>query len=366
MSLYKRRNVYWSAVYVDGVRHLRSLETTNRRKAETREEAIKDELRARHFQLPELRPEMTFDELYTRFLAEGGVRPHHIERAKHFLPFFGDLSIGRITKNEAIRYRKQRQNDHLAKQNGKNAPRPLSEATVNRDISVVRHLLYWAADEGFIQQNPFARVRMARERRKRRPVMPVAEEVKLLSVCAPHLVPIVVLALDTGMRRGELLHQHWEDVDFDRRLLFVTHSKTPEGEMREVPLTTRAFDLLTALRRPQGLLFTYRKSPIRDLKTSWAAAIRRAGIAHYRFHDLRHTFNSRLVEAEVIADVRKELMGHSRGGDVHSIYTHVELPLLREAIRRLEAWHSAKLDALATITAQGGPSDVRPALPATT
>jgi len=94
MSLYKRRNVYWSAVYVDGVRHLRSLETTNRRKAETREEAIKDELRARHFQLPELRPEMTFDELYTRFLAEGGVRPHHIERAKHFLPFFGDLSIG--------------------------------------------------------------------------------------------------------------------------------------------------------------------------------------------------------------------------------------------------------------------------------
>jgi len=84
--------------------------------------------------------------------------------------------------------------------------------------------------------------------------------------------------------------------------------------MREVPLTTRAFDLLTALRRPQGLLFTYRKSPIRDLKTAWAAAIRRAGIAHYRFHDLRHTFNSRLVEAEVIADVRKELMGHSRVG----------------------------------------------------
>jgi hypothetical protein len=108
MSLYKRRKVYWSAVYVDGVRHVRSLETTNRRQAEMREQAIKDELRARHFLLPELRPEMTFNELYARFLAEADVRPHHLDRAKHFLPFFGDLSIGKITKNDAIRYRKYR------------------------------------------------------------------------------------------------------------------------------------------------------------------------------------------------------------------------------------------------------------------
>jgi integrase len=226
--------------------------------------------------------------------------------------------------------------------------KPLSEATVNRDLSVVRHILYWAMDEGYIAHNPFARVRMARERRQRRPVMSVAEEIKLLFSCAVHLVAIIILALDTGMRRGELLHQHWEDVDFDRRLLFVTHSKTPEGEMREIPVTTRSFELLTKLRRPQGLLFTYKGAPLRNLKTGWAAAIRRAGISYYRFHDLRHTFNSRLVEAGVIADVRKELMGHSRGGDVHSIYTHVELPVLRDAIARLEAWHSAKLSSLTT------------------
>jgi integrase len=244
--------------------------------------------------------------------------------------------------------------------------KPLSEATVNRDLSVVRHILYWAMDEGYIAHNPFARVRMARERRQRRPVMPVAEEVKLLSVCAPHLVPIVVLALDTGMRRGELLNQRWEHVDFDRKLISVSHSKTPEGEHRQVPLTARAFALLTVLRRPQGPLFTYKGTPLQYLKTGWAAALRRAGIPHYRFHDLRHTFNSRLVEAEVIADVRKELMGHSRGGDVHSIYTHVELPVLRDAIRRLEAWHSAKLSSLTTDHPQGDPSDVRPALPATT
>jgi len=79
---------------------------------------------------------------------------------------------------------------------------------------------------------------------------------------------------------------------------------------------------------------------MKTLKTSWTAALRRAKLPHTRFHDLRHTFNSRLVEVGVVEATRKALMGHSSGGDVHSIYTHVELPLLREAIHRLEAWHA--------------------------
>ena len=103
-------------------------------------------------------------------------------------------------------------------------------------------------DEGYITQNPFARIRMARERRQRRPVMSVAEEIKLLR-CLLHTWPIVILALDTGMRRGELLRQCWEDLDFDRQLLFVTHSKTPEGEMREIPLTGRSLRSPDQLRR---------------------------------------------------------------------------------------------------------------------
>lgn len=227
-----------------------------------------------------------------------------------------------------------------------NRKRPASDATVNRDLSVVRHILYWGVDEGFLTHNPFTRLRMVRERRRRRPVLPVGDEVKLLRSCAPHLAQIVVLALDTGMRRGELLHQTGEDVDLERRLLFVTHSKTAQGEMREIPLTNRAFDLLTALDRSRGKLFLYEGEPIRTLKTGWAAALRRAKLGHYRFHDLRHTFNTRLLEAGVIADTRKALMGHSDGSDVHSIYTHVELPMLRDAIRRLEAWHSTQLSSL--------------------
>lgn len=345
MSLYKRGNVYWSALWIDGVRHMRSLETTNRRQAETLEQRWRDELHAKRFQIQNPKPDMPFSELYARFLAEGEVKPHHLDRAKQFLPFFADTPIGHITKNEIARYRKQRHVEHLRQQD-KDAPKRLSETTINRDVEVIRHLLFWAADEGFIPSNPIARIRMVRERGKRRPVISVADELKLLATCSEHLRPIVIAALDTGMRRGELLNQLWEDVDFDRNLLSVTHSKTAEGEHRLIPLTGRLSEMLAGMRQAKGVIFTYEGQPLRRIKTGWAGALRRAGISRYRFHDLRHSFNSRLAGIGVIADIRKELMGHSRGGDVHSIYTHVELPTLQDAISRLDAWHAEKVCAL--------------------
>ena len=69
---------------------------------------------------------------------------------------------------------------------------------------------------------------------------------------APHLKPIIMTALDTGMRRGEILQQRWEHIDLDRQLLFVTRSKTAAGEAREIPLTARVICLLEANTAAQG------------------------------------------------------------------------------------------------------------------
>jgi integrase len=66
----------------------------------------------------------------------------------------------------------------------------------------------------------------------------------------------------------------------------------------------------------------------------------RSGIQHYRFHDLRHCFSSRLVAVGVIREVRMTLMGHSLGGDPQSMYVHVELPSLLQAIQKLESWRA--------------------------
>jgi integrase len=320
VSLYKRGRTFWTYLWVNGVRHAKSTGTSSRREAQDIEREFRRELNRKRHQFVEPMPEMTFGDLAARFLADLPPLPHHLDRLKVLLPYFVDCAIGRITKGLVRSYRTRRHSE-----------KRLSETTLNRDIEVLRHLLYYAVDEGLLLANPIARVPMVRERRKPRPIMGLAEEDKLLEAAAPHLQPIiVVIALDTGMRRGELLTQRFEHIDLNRWVLSVTHSKTAGGEAREIPLTARLVDLLSAQAKADGLVLTFEGRPLHKIKTAWKTAIRRAEIRYFRFHDLRHTFNTRLMEAGVMPDVRKALMGHSSGEDVHVIYTHVELPAKRE------------------------------------
>lgn len=330
MSLYKRGGVWWSYVWRDGVRHARSTGTGNRKIAEQIAQKHKEELVLKAAHLTELNPQMRFAELAARFLAEGEAKAWHHDRLKPLLPYFGEMAISRIGKAQVRQYRQAR---HGAK--------TLTETTLNRDIECLRHILYWAVDEGFIAINPLARIQLARVRRKKKPVLSPAEEKLLLAQAAPHLRQIIIAALDTGMRRGEILNQRWEDVDFSRKLLYVSHSKTPEGEAREIPFTERLHALLSEIRKDTGLIFTYEGKPIHKIKTAWRAAIRRSGIRYIRFHYLRHTFNTRLLELGISREVRMALLGHTFG-DTHESYEHVELPMKREAIRKLDAWHTTE------------------------
>jgi integrase len=328
VSLFKRGDVWWSYFYKDGVRHQSSTGASNRRQAETIEAKLKEEVNNRRFQIVEADPNMTFGELAARFIASGSVRPHHIYHLRFLLPYFSDTPVVRLTKSFAEEFRRARKVQNPS----------IKDATINRDLSVLRHTLYWAVDEQLLAGNPLARMKMARERRTRRQVLSVAEEQLLLAAAKDHLRAMTIAALDTGMRRGEITSQRWEDIDFSRKLLFVTRSKTPEGESREIPLTVRMLEHLLQHRNPEGLVFDYRGRPVRIVKRAWKTALKNAGIRNVRFHDLRHTFNTRLMEAGVMQEVRMALMGHSSGSTVHATYTHIELPVKREAIRKLEAW----------------------------
>jgi integrase len=345
VSLWKRGGVYWSYLTVDGIRYSRSTGTGNRKQAAQIEQRFRDELNRKRYQLVEPQPEMTFGALAARFLAEGAPRPWHIDRLKLLLPYWAEVPIGRIHRSMTVDYRRRR-----------HAEKAVTDTTVNRDLEVLRHILFWATDEGLLPANPLSRLHLVQQRRKPRAILSLEDESRLLAAAAPHLRQIVIAALDTGMRRGELLHQRWEHVDFNRKVLSVTQSKTAGGEGREIPLAERLFSLLQSLRQDEGLLFTFKGQPIHAIKTAWKATVRRAGIRYLRFHDLRHTFNTRLMEAGVMQEIRKALMGHSSGEDVNAIYTHVELPAKREAIRKLEAWVQSQTQA------QPQPGE-RPSLP---
>jgi integrase len=320
----------------------------HRRLAEQVLQQLKNEATAQRYALPTVDPSMTFGALAARFIANAGPKSHQLERLKNLLPFFADIPIGRITKPLLRDFRQRRM-----------AKRPIVDATVNRDVAVLRHLLYWAVDEQLLEANPLARLKLPRERRPQRPVLRLDEEAKLLAAAPQHLQVLITVAVQTGMRRGEILQQRWEHIELDRRLLRVTRSKTFEGEGREIPLTPRIVDLLTPRQQPSGIAFPFRGRPIVQIKTAWRHALKKAGIRHVRFHDLRHTFNTRLLEAGVLQEVRKALMGHVSGGGIHAVYTHIELPLKREAIARLEEWlahqHQQHQDQQPASTSEGGP-----------
>ncbi len=352
MTLWKRGNIWWSIYYVDGVRRQESTGTSNKRLATDIERKRRDEIAARKFGLIETLADgtMTFGDLVARFLAGAEVRTHHTDRLNNLLPYFADVPLLRLNKGMAADYRIQRHKE-----------KTVSDATINRDLSVLRHILYWAVDQSILPANPLTRLRLARERRVRRPVMSVEEELRLLAVAPTHLKRIIVAALDTGMRRGEILSQLWEHVDMQRNVLSVSRSKTPEGEAREIPLTRRLFTLLEEEQKDHGLIFTYKDQRISyTIKTSWKCALTNASLRHFRFHDLRHTHNTRLMEAGVMQEIRMALMGHQNRDKVHATYTHVELPVKRLAIAKLEEWVENQIEEIGGRNANN--QDERPSI----
>ncbi len=328
MSLFKRGGVWWVYLTRDGVRHQQSTGTGNRKQAAIIAAKFAEELNDRRFQIVRSDPRLTFAELAAEFLASGSARPHHAYHLKFLLPFFAEIPVVRITKSLADDFRSERRRRNPA----------IKDATINRDLSALRRILYWAQDEQRIPANPLARLKMARERRTRRQILSLTEEKLLLGAATAHLSAMILMALDTGMRRGEITGQRWEDVDLAQNVLFVTRSKTPEGESREIPLTERLAAFLRERSEPAGLVIDFKGHPVRIVKRSWATALRNAGVRHVRFHDLRHTFNTRLMEAGVLQEIRMALMGHSAGSRMQSVYTHIELPAKREAIQKLERW----------------------------
>ena len=119
---------------------------------------------------------------------------------------------------------------------------------------------------------------------------------RLLDESAPHLQRILIVLYTLGSRRGELLSLEWPDVDMHRREFTLRHTKN--GESRTVPMTPEIYRVFTELWQERRLdtqrVFLYKGLPIRDVKTAFDKACRRAGITNLRLHDLRHTASTNL------------------------------------------------------------------------
>ncbi|MEM7175228.1 MAG: site-specific integrase [Chlamydiota bacterium] len=194
-----------------------------------------------------------------------------------------------------------------------------SPSTVNRYLASLSHALTIAMQEwGWLESSPMKRVRKLKEPRGRVRFLSEKERETLLTTCKqsdhPYLYTIVILALSTGMRRGEITNLRWENVNFDLGYILIEDSKN--GDRRSVSLKGKAYQLVEALKQFQkqdfGFLFPslFSKNKPADLRWFWDQAVEKSGIRNFRFHDLRHSAASYLAMSGATPSEIAEVLGH--------------------------------------------------------
>jgi integrase len=153
------------------------------------------------------------------------------------------------------------------------------------------------------------------------------------------LKPLVLLALNTGLRRGELFSLTWGDVDLDAQILTVRAASAKSGQTRRIPLNVEALALLTAWRKRQesaeGYVFPGADGTrLTNITKSWAGVVKLAKLKGFNFHDLRHSFASKLVQGGIDLNTVRTLLGHSEIATT-LIYAHLAPDNLRAAVEKL-------------------------------
>lgn len=334
MGLYKRGPVWWISFVSKGKRYRRSAETTDKKTAQRIHDAVKGRIAEGKWIGVQEESERTFKELMDRYMSEHSkVKKKSWLRDEislnHLLPFFANHIVSDVTPDLISKYKTLRWNE---------GARP---ATLNRELALAKHAYNIGLKEwGWCKDNPFSKVKMEKENNTRDRVLAYDEEERLLNVSPKWLRNIVTFALHTGARMGEILELTWKDVDIFRKVAIIHQGKT-DG-IKTIPLTPTAFEILKAnakVRHLHNSLVFPSGSGTRisdtNLGRTFRSALKKAGIENFRFHDLRHTFASRLAMAGKDLYLIQKLLGHREPRMVQR-YAHHSIESLRSGIEILE------------------------------
>ncbi|PKN30499.1 MAG: hypothetical protein CVU64_03140 [Deltaproteobacteria bacterium HGW-Deltaproteobacteria-21] len=221
-----------------------------------------------------------------------------------------------------------------------------ADASVNREMACLRHIFSKAVEWEMVERNPFSggKSLLLKENNQRIRYLSEEEITRLIVECKPkvHLHRIVVAALNTGMRKGEILSLRWSQI----RNGFIYLEKTKTNERREIPVNDELEALFKEIRKEQGLtseyVFTYAKRMFSRVDRAFHGALKRAGIEDFTFHDLRHTFASHLVMKGASLKEVQELLGH-KTMTMTLRYAHLSQDHKKRAVCLLNGLTSANL-----------------------
>jgi len=212
----------------------------------------------------------------------------------------------------------------------------VSPASVNRELACLKHMYTKAIEWGYVRENPAKAVRLLKEAPGRLRYLNPDDVEKLINACSDHLRPMVITALNTGMRKSEILNLRWQEIDLVNRKITVINAKN--NESRVIPINQTLYqELLGLSKRAKGeYVFPDRNGhPFKEVKTAFSSTLKRAGIEDFRFHDLRHTFGSHLIMQGVDIRTVQQVMGHKEIR-MTMRYSHLSPEYVQEAMERLD------------------------------
>lgn len=225
---------------------------------------------------------------------------------KHLEKYLGNSKLSSITSKQIKDYQSSRIEEGAA------------NATINRELSCLKNLINEAKrDRKFFGDNPVSLVKQLEENNEKDRILSREEETLLLDECNEHLRSIVITALNTGMRKMEILSLKWENVDLENKLITILSTNSKSKQTKYIPINSSLRSELVKQRLKTGFnkyVFTtqlgenYKKA---DSLNSFKRACLRAGLKNVTFHTLRHTFGTRGVEATGNVVAVSKILGHA-------------------------------------------------------
>jgi len=288
--------------------------TTNKTMAQQQEAKIQTDLMMGNMKSGGNGQSRTFGFLATRYLEHADIKRQASYAWKkttiqsRFLPIFGSKILEGVTTTHVEDYREKR----------RLAPglqgTTLKVSSLNRDLALLKHMFSYALREGWLEKNPVSRIKLEKENNARDRVLEPEEFTRLQTHSASHLQAVNLMASQTGMRLGEILHLTWDQVDIKANVIRLQAGDTKTNEGRLVPLTQELTVLLKNLYKVRYLyethVFLVKGHSVHSIKTAFNAACRRSGIQGFRFHDFRHTAVTNMRRANIDHLTIMKITGH--------------------------------------------------------